>query len=72
MTGGGAAIDNGRPGHTQAEQCLLITHGLVRCPGSGWETGTGPDKGCTGVRGSRAAITNDCEEPPYVLTLTRR
>lgn len=70
MTGGGTVIDNGRPGHPQAEQCLLISPGLHE-PQLGPESGSGPDKGCGGVGGSLPVITNSYEQPPYLLTLKR-
>lgn len=68
MTGGAAAIDNGRhSGLSGAYSSALGTHE----PRLGPKTGTKPDKGCGGVRGLLPVITNGYEKPPYLLTLKR-
>lgn len=72
MTGGGAAIDNGRPSHPQAEQCLLISPGLAWSLAWAGELVRGHYKGCGGVGGGSLPVkTNGYEEPPYLLTLKR-
>lgn len=69
MTGGGAAIDNATPSHLQAEQCLLITRGLVGAlKQRAGKMGLSQIRDAQVSGGSCPVVTNGHEEPPYLLT----
>lgn len=70
LTDGGIAIDSSGPAICSLSSAYSSAPGLHE-PEPGPETGNGTDKGYEGVEGSLLLITNDHEEPPYLLPLNR-